>query len=95
MTPLLNAPSAVFDNPRAFDQNLQWLAAKDYSSASRDAPQSGSSRFSTRAALVRRFSQLDIRSKAIGNNFLYDGLGIFPARDIYCDFDSYANQRHP
>jgi hypothetical protein len=46
------------------------------------APQSGSSRFATRAALVRRFSQLDIRSKAIGNNFLYEGLGIFPARDI-------------
>jgi hypothetical protein len=59
------------------------------------APQSGSSRFATRAALVRCFSQLDIRSKAIGNNFLYDGLGIFPTRDIYCDFDSYANQRHP
>jgi hypothetical protein len=44
--------------------------------------------------LVRCFSQLDIRSKAIGNNFLYDGRGIFPARDIYCDFDSYAYQRH-
>jgi hypothetical protein len=41
------------------------------------------------------FSQLDIRSKAIRNNFLYQGLAIFPARDVQCDFDSYANQRHP